>query len=179
MNSTVINIKTDQAIKTEAQKIASDLGLSLSGVINGFLKQLVRDKTIMFTLNENNPSPYLLNSIKTAKQNKKSGDFYSFKNNKEALSFIDDKKWKLSILKNFIKDFKCCPEYIKSKFKSRLEIFIQDQNDLILNNHALLGELKGYRSINITGDWRAIFEDINNGEVAYFVAIGTHSQLYS
>jgi len=92
MNSTVINIKTDQAIKTEAQKIASDLGLSLSGVINGFLKQLVRDKTIMFTLNENTPSPYLLNAIKTAKQNKKSGDVYSFKNNKEALSFLDDKK---------------------------------------------------------------------------------------
>lgn len=92
MNSTVINIKTDQEIKKEAQKIASELGLSLSGVINGFLKQLVRDKTIMFTLNENNPSPYLLNSIKTVKQNRKNGDFYSFKNNKEALSFLDDKK---------------------------------------------------------------------------------------
>lgn len=92
MNSTVINIKTDQAIKKEAQKIASDLGLSLSGVINGFLKQLVRDKTVMFTLNENNPSPYLLNSIKAAKQNRKNGDVYSFKNNKEALSFLDDKK---------------------------------------------------------------------------------------
>ena len=81
--------------------------------------------------------------------------------------------------KNFIKDFKRCPEYIKSKFKSRLDIFIQDQNIVILNNHSLIGELKGYRSINITGDWRAIFEDINNGEVAYFVAIGTHSQLYT
>jgi len=92
MNSTVINIKTEEGIKKEAQKIASDLGLSLSGVINGFLKQLVRDKTVMFTLNENNPSPYLLNSIKAAKQNRKSGDFYSFKNNKEALSFLDDKK---------------------------------------------------------------------------------------
>lgn len=92
MNSTVINIKTEEGIKKEAQKIASDLGLSLSGVINGFLKQLVRDRTIMFTLNENNPSSYLLDSIKTAKQNRKNGDFYSFKNNKEALSFLDDKK---------------------------------------------------------------------------------------
>lgn len=92
MNSTVINIKTDREIKKEAQKIASDLGLSLSGVINGFLKQLVRDKAIVFTLNENNPSLYLLNSVKAAKQNRKSGDFYSFKNNKEALSFLDDKK---------------------------------------------------------------------------------------
>ncbi len=92
MNSTVINIKTDQEIKKEAQKIASDLGLSLSGVINGFLKQLIRDKAVTFTLNENNPSHYLLSSIKAAKQNRKSKDFYSFKNNKEALSFLDDKK---------------------------------------------------------------------------------------
>lgn len=92
MNSTVINIKTEEGLKREAQKIAADLGLSLSGIINGFLKQLVRDKTVMFTLNENNPSPYLLDSIKTAKQNRKNGDFYSFKNNKEALSFLDDKK---------------------------------------------------------------------------------------
>jgi addiction module RelB/DinJ family antitoxin len=53
MSSAVINIKTEQATKQEAQKIASDLGLSLSGVINGFLKQFVRDKAILFTLNEN------------------------------------------------------------------------------------------------------------------------------
>ena len=38
MNSTVINIKTDIKVKQEAQKIASDLGLTLSGAINGFLK---------------------------------------------------------------------------------------------------------------------------------------------
>lgn len=86
---------------------------------------------------------------------------------------------KIEYSKKFIKDFKRCPEYIKSKLKSRLEIFMQDQNDAVLNNHGLLGELKGYRSINVTGDWRAIFEDINNEEIAYFVAIGTHSQLYN
>lgn len=86
---------------------------------------------------------------------------------------------KIEYSKKFIKDFKNCPENIKNKFKSRLELFIQNQNNVTLNNHALLGELKGYRSINITGDWRSIFEDVNNGEIAYFVAIGTHSQLYN
>jgi len=85
---------------------------------------------------------------------------------------------RIEYAKNFIKDFKRCPDNIKNNFKLRLEIFIQDKNYPLLNNHQLLGELKKYRSINITGDWRAIFEDINNGEVAYFVAIGTHSQLY-
>ena len=71
MNSTVINIKTDPKIKKEAQNIASDLGLSLSGAINGFLKQLIRTKTVVFTLNENIPSDYLLTSIKESESEKK------------------------------------------------------------------------------------------------------------
>lgn len=89
MNSTVINIKTDVKVKQEAQKIASDLGLTLSGAINGFLKQLIRDKAILFTLNEDRPSDYLLSSIKESKDQKKSGDFYSFKDNQAAVNFLD------------------------------------------------------------------------------------------
>ena len=66
MNSTVINIKTDIKVKKEAQKVAADLGLSLSGAINGFLRQLIRDKKIIFTLNESEPSEYLKSAIKEA-----------------------------------------------------------------------------------------------------------------
>jgi addiction module RelE/StbE family toxin len=81
--------------------------------------------------------------------------------------------------KKFIKEFKKCPDKIKTNFKTRLAIFINDQYHSLLNNHPLSGELKKYRSINISGDWRAIFEELNGGQIAYFVAIGTHSQLYS
>jgi DNA-damage-inducible protein J len=91
MNSTVINIKTDIKVKKEAQKIAADLGLSLSGAINGFLKQLIRNKAIVFTLNENIPSDYLLSAIKESKNERKTGNFYSFKDNKAAISFLDNK----------------------------------------------------------------------------------------
>lgn len=84
---------------------------------------------------------------------------------------------KIEYSKKFIKDFRNCPEFIKEKFKARLEIFIKDKNNPILNNHELLGVLKWYRSLNITGDWRAIFQDLNS-EIAYFIAIGTHSKLY-
>lgn len=91
MNTTVINIKTDLKVKKEAQKITSDLGLSLSGAINGFLKQLIRNKMVLFTLNENNPSDYLLSSIKESMAERKGGDFYSFKNNQEAIKFLDRK----------------------------------------------------------------------------------------
>ena len=81
--------------------------------------------------------------------------------------------------KKFIREFKKCPINVKTNFKARLEMFIDDQYSSILNNHPLIGKLKNYRSINITGDWRAIFEEINGGQIVYFVAIGTHSQLYS
>ena len=51
----------------------------------------------------------------------------------------------------------------------------------ILNNHALTGKFQGRRSINITGDWRAIFSIRVNFESEseyYFELVGTHSQLY-
>lgn len=91
MNTAVINIKTDIKVKKEAQKITTDLGLSLSGVINGFLKQLVRDKAVLFTLNESNPSEYLLSSIKESNAERRTGDFHSFKNNRAAIKFLDSK----------------------------------------------------------------------------------------
>lgn len=91
MNSTVINIKTDVKVKQEAQKITSELGLTLSGAINGFLKQLIRHKAVLFTLNEDKPSDYLLSSIKESKNQRKSSDFHSFEDNQAAVNFLDHK----------------------------------------------------------------------------------------
>jgi len=81
--------------------------------------------------------------------------------------------------KKFIKEFKKCPSKIKTSFKNKLKILIKDQCNTVLNNHSLSGKLKKYRSININGNWRAIFQEIKDEDVIYFVAIGTHSQLYS
>ncbi len=90
MNTSVVNIKTDNTVKNQAKDIASELGLTLSGVINGYLKQFIRTKTVYFTLNEDNPSDYLLSSIKEAKEDKKNKKTYTFKNTKEVLNFLDD-----------------------------------------------------------------------------------------
>lgn len=81
--------------------------------------------------------------------------------------------------KKFIKEFKKCPPNIKKLFVSKLNILIDDKFNISLKNHSLSGKLKNCRSININSDWRAIYQKIDNGEIAYFVAIGTHSQLYS
>jgi DNA-damage-inducible protein J len=91
MNSTVINIKTDVKVKKEAQKITADLGLSLSAAINGFLRQLIRDKAVLFTLNEDAPSDYLLAVIACSRAERKAGKFHSFENNQAAVSFLDSK----------------------------------------------------------------------------------------
>ncbi|PIP18270.1 MAG: hypothetical protein COX42_01805 [Parcubacteria group bacterium CG23_combo_of_CG06-09_8_20_14_all_35_6] len=59
---TVINIKTDKDIKELAQKTAGDLGLSLSALINAYLRQFVRTKEAYFTLSPR-MSPVLENLL--------------------------------------------------------------------------------------------------------------------
>ena len=81
--------------------------------------------------------------------------------------------------KKFIKEFRKCPDNIKKAFKKRLQVFISNERDPVLNNHSLTGRLQDYQSINVNGDWRVIFQKIDSGTIVYFVAIGTHSKLYS
>jgi len=47
---TVINIKADREVKIGAQKLAKDLGLSLSAIINAYLKQFIRNKAVGFSV---------------------------------------------------------------------------------------------------------------------------------
>ncbi|MBL7141873.1 type II toxin-antitoxin system RelB/DinJ family antitoxin [Patescibacteria group bacterium] len=46
----VINIKTEKEVKARAQKLAKEIGLSLSAVINAYLKQFVRNKEVHFSI---------------------------------------------------------------------------------------------------------------------------------
>lgn len=46
---TLVNIKTDQEVKIKAKELAEELGLTLSAVVNAFLKQFIRDKRICFS----------------------------------------------------------------------------------------------------------------------------------
>ncbi len=79
--------------------------------------------------------------------------------------------------KNFKKQFLKLPAKTKIKFAERINILLEDPQSCILSNHKLKSEYNGYFSINITGDIRAIYKVIEN-EVYYFIAIGTHSELY-
>ena len=78
--------------------------------------------------------------------------------------------------KSFNKDYKKLTLRIKEKLKIRRNLFLSDSFQSILNNHELHGEYSGCRSINITGDYRAIY--FTKGDVAIFIRIGTHSELF-
>lgn len=80
------------------------------------------------------------------------------------------------IQKGLEKDLKKTSLKVQEKFFDRLTLFEKDQSDPVLNNHALKGKYLGYRSINITGDFRAIFKIV--GKEAIFVVIDSHSNLY-
>jgi len=47
MTSTII-VKADSNLKVKAQKTASELGLTLSAVVNGYLRDFVESKSITF-----------------------------------------------------------------------------------------------------------------------------------
>ncbi len=78
--------------------------------------------------------------------------------------------------RRFDKELRKAPLKIKIAFKNRREIFNQDSFHPQLNNHQLTGKYKGFKSVNITGDWRAIYSERNG--VIIFELLGTHSQLY-
>ena len=46
----VINVKTDNKVKKHAQEVAGQLGLSLSTVINAYLRQFIRNKEIHLSI---------------------------------------------------------------------------------------------------------------------------------
>lgn len=70
---------------------------------------------------------------------------------------------------------------IQKSFKEALRLFILNPFDPQLDNHPLKDPWKGCRSIDVTAQYRAIYEEIENDEkiVAHFITIGTHRELYT
>ena len=66
---------------------------------------------------------------------------------------------------------------VKASFKRCVALFRANPFDTRLHNHGLKGKYLGYRSIDITGDVRALYTT-RGDTVIIFGFIGTHSQLY-
>ncbi len=79
--------------------------------------------------------------------------------------------------KKFVKKYRNLPLRIQEKFDNQILLFVENQFDKRLNNHPLQGKLRGYRSIDVTGDIRAVFRDLDESSI-FFITIGSHSKLY-
>lgn len=47
---TIINIKADKDVKERAQKVAKELGVPLSTIINAYLKDFIRNRSVNLSL---------------------------------------------------------------------------------------------------------------------------------
>jgi addiction module RelB/DinJ family antitoxin len=89
MNTAIINIKTDKDLKTEIQKLAAELGISVSALINGYLKQVVKSQKVIFTTEEK-PSKFLIEAIKQARSERKEGKSSPvYDNAEEAIKWLE------------------------------------------------------------------------------------------
>ncbi|MBI2611505.1 type II toxin-antitoxin system mRNA interferase toxin, RelE/StbE family [Candidatus Gottesmanbacteria bacterium] len=88
---------------------------------------------------------------------------------------------KVQFSKLFLKRYKKADVRIRHSIDKQIRLFRKDPTESSLNNHALKKEYEGLRSIDITGDYRAIFEEVKEPDrtFAYFVTFGTHKELYS
>lgn len=78
---------------------------------------------------------------------------------------------------SFKKEYRKLSRKSQNQFCDRVKIFQKNQFDPLLNNHAVHYPYEGCRSINITGDIRALYLEVSKNNYL-FVTIGTHSKLY-
>ena len=78
--------------------------------------------------------------------------------------------------KQFVKQAKKLDPKLRQKLHECLSLFIENPFDPRLRNHPLKEKYKDYRSIDITGDLRALY--LPQKEIMIFDVVGTHGQLY-
>jgi len=84
---------------------------------------------------------------------------------------------KLNFSKQFGKQRDKLSKSLKISLSERVRLFSQEPFHNLLNNHSLHAEYAGCRSINVTGDYRAIYYHESEDTVR-FIAIGTHHELF-
>jgi addiction module RelE/StbE family toxin len=76
----------------------------------------------------------------------------------------------------FTKLFERAPTKIKKALDDALDLFEEDPNHPALRNHPLTGKYAGFRSIDVTENWRALYRE--EKERIMFADLGTHEELY-
>ena len=58
MNKTILNFRTDPETKEQIQRLAAELGVPVSVILNAQIKQILRDRKLVLST-ELEPTPYL------------------------------------------------------------------------------------------------------------------------
>mgnify|MGYP001591476153 CR=1 FL=1 len=82
----------------------------------------------------------------------------------------------VSFSKNFIEQAKKLDANVRLKLYKNIQVFTDNPLHPTLRNHPLKGKYKLYRSIDISGDVRALY--LQKETLVIFDTVGTHSQLY-
>lgn len=82
MSQAVINFKIDPKLKSEAKKVLDEMGLNFSVAINAYLKKLILEKRIEFTVPEI-PNARLKKAIREADEEYKNGKLKFYTDIKE------------------------------------------------------------------------------------------------
>lgn len=87
--SIILNVKVDPKVKNKAKKIAAEMGVSLSAVVNAYLRDLIRTETIFMSTRHARPTEWLLNAIREGEEDMKQGRYRSFDSVDKALRHLD------------------------------------------------------------------------------------------
>jgi len=83
---------------------------------------------------------------------------------------------KVILSKNFLKKYRKFKN-IQDQVERRMALFAMAPFEKTLNNHPLSGNREGQRSINITGNYRAVYYPVDP-ETAHFIDLDNHNNLY-
>ena len=89
MNTAIVNIKVDPKTKKEAQKVAEELGVSLSSLIKAYLKEIIRTKTVTFSAASEEPSEWLIKTLRESEADRMAGRVGSFESVDDAIGHLD------------------------------------------------------------------------------------------
>ena len=84
---------------------------------------------------------------------------------------------KLVPSKQFVKNLKKLPPKMRVVLAERLRILATNPQHPLLNDHPLQGGLRGFRSMNVSGDYRLIYQKVGEG-ILRLMDVDTHHNLY-
>ncbi len=85
---TMLNIKIDTQLKTEAKKLADAMGIPLGTITTALIRKFVREKEIVLSL-DITPSDYLKKAIVDAEKEYKHGGYSSYTDIDQMLSDLN------------------------------------------------------------------------------------------